>query len=127
MASSISKKFLPPKEKFDTLPIREKEQLPLIIGCNLVFMIMFTLFGLALFIFGYPLIGGGSVFLLAFFASSLTLIKKGHIHIGAWISTAAIAIVTMLEGFGAPFIASNFLPYRDSCFIVVMTVCNYVV
>ena len=127
MATALSKKFLPPQDLFNKLPIREKEQLPLIIGCNRVFMLMFTLFGLALFIFGYPLIGGGSVFLLAFFASSLTLIKKGHIHIGAWITTIAIAIVTMLECFGAPFINSNFLPYRDSCFIVVMTVCNYVV
>lgn len=127
MATALSKKFLPPQDLFNKLPIREKEQLPLIIGCNLVFMIMFTLFGLALFIFGYPLVGGGSVFLLAFFSSSLTLIKKGHIHIGAWITTVAIAIVTMLECFGAPFINSNFLPYRDSCFIVVMTVCNYVV
>ena len=127
MATALSKKFLPPQDLFNKLPIREKEQLPLIIGCNLVFMLMFTLFGLALFIFGYPLVGGGSVFLLAFFTSSLALIKKGHIHIGAWITTIAIAIVTMLECFGAPFINSNFLPYRDSCFIVVMTVCNYVV
>ena len=64
MATAISRKFLPPKEIFNGLPIREQEQLPLIIGCNLVFMLMFTLFGIALFIFGFPLIGGGAVFLL---------------------------------------------------------------
>lgn len=127
MASAISRKFLPPKEMFDSLPIREKEQLPLIIGANLIFMLMFTLFGLALFIFGYPLVGGGAVLLLAFFGSSLTLIKKGHIHVGSWITSVAIAIITLLEAFGVPFINSNFLPFRDSCFIVVMTVCNYVV
>ena len=127
MATAISKKFLPPKEFFDKLPIREKEQLPLIIGSNLVFMIMFTLFGIALFIFGYPLVGGGAVFLLAFFGSSLGLIKKGHIHAGSWLTTIAIAVITALECFGAPYIHSNFLPFRDSCFIVVMTVCNYVV
>ena len=127
MATAISKKFLPPKEIFDNLPIREQEQLPLIIGCNLVFMLMFTLFGIALFIFGYPLVGGGSVFLLAFFGFSLASIKQGHVHRGAWLTTIAIAIITALECFGAPYIHSNFLPFRDSCFIVVMTVCNYVV
>ena len=127
MASAVTRKLLPPQEVFDNLPIREQEQLPLIIGCNLVFMLMFTLFGIALFLFGYPLIGGGSVFLLAFFTSALVCIKKGYVHRGAWISTIAIAIVTALECFGAPFIDSNFLPYRDSCFIVVMVVCNYVV
>ena len=127
MATAISKRFLPPKEVFDRLPIREQEQLPLIIGCNLVFMLMFTLFGIALFIFGYPLIGGGSVFLLAFFGFSLAFIRQGHVHRGAWLTTIAIAIITALECFGAPFIHSNFLPFRDSCFIVVMTVCNYVV
>ena len=52
MATALSKEFLPPQDLFNKLPIREKEQLPLIIGCNLVFMLMFTLFGLALFIFG---------------------------------------------------------------------------
>ena len=127
MATSISKKFLPPKNVFDSLPIREQEQLPLIIGSNLVFMLMFTLFGIALFIFGYPLVGGGAVFLLAFFGGSLAFIKRGHIHRGAWLTTIAIAIITGLEGFGAPYIHSNFLPFRDSCFIVVMTICNYVV
>ena len=40
MAASISRKFLPPKEVFDSLPIREQEQLPLIIGSNLVFMLI---------------------------------------------------------------------------------------
>ena len=127
MASAVTRKLLPPQEVFDNLPIREQEQLPLIIGCNLVFMLMFTLFGIALFLFGYPLIGGGSVFLLVFFTSALVCIKKGYVHRGAWISTIAIAIVTALECFGAPFIDSNFLPFRDSCFIVVMVVCNYVV
>ena len=127
MASAVTRKLLPPQEVFDKLPIREQEQLPLIIGCNLVFMLMFTLFGIALFLFGYPLIGGGSVFLLVFFTSALVCIKKGYVHRGAWISTIAIAIVTALECFGAPFIDSNFLPFRDSCFIVVMVVCNYVV
>ena len=41
---AVTKKFLPPQEVFDNLQIREQEQLPLIIGCNLVFMLMFTLF-----------------------------------------------------------------------------------
>ena len=77
MATSISKKFLPPKNVFDSLPIREQEQLPLIIGSNLVFMLMFTLFGIALFIFGFPLIGGGAVFLLAFFWRVACLYKTG--------------------------------------------------
>ena len=109
MASAVTRKLLPPQEVFDNLQIREQEQIPLIIGCNLVFMLMFTLFGIALFLFGYPLIGGGSVFLLAFFTSALVCIKKGYVHRGAWISTIAIAIVTALECFGAPFIDSNFL------------------
>ena len=90
-------------------------------------MLMFTLFGIALFIFGFPLVGGGAVFLLAFFGVSLASIKQGHVHRGAWLTTIAIAIITALEGFGAPYIHSNFLPFRESCFIVVMTVCNYVV
>ena len=127
MATAISNKFLPPQEKFNALPIREQEQLPLIIGSNLVFMLMFSLFGIALFIFGYPLIGGGAVFLLAFFGTSLASIKKGYIHQGAWLTTIAIAIITALECYGVPYIHSNFLPFRDSCFMVVMTVCNYLV
>lgn len=73
MATSISKKFLPPKEVFDSLPIREQEQLPLIIGSNLVFMLMFTLFGIALFIFGYPLVGGGLCFCWPFLEDRLPL------------------------------------------------------
>jgi len=127
MASTLTSKFLPPQDKFEKLALREKKQLPLIIGSNLIFMLMFLLFGIALFVFGYPLVGGGSIILLIFFISSLILIKKGNIHQGAWLTTIAISIVTALECFGAPFIDSNFLPYRDSCFIVVMTVCNYVV
>ena len=120
-------RFYPQKEKFDTFSIREQEQLSLLIGSNLVFMIMFTLFGIALFMFGYPLIGGGAVLLLAFFATSLIFIKQGHIHRGAWTTTFAIVIVTFVVCFGSPFKETNFLPYRDACFIAVMSVCNYVI
>ncbi|MBO4638583.1 MAG: hypothetical protein J5710_02390 [Treponema sp.] len=123
----LNKKFYPPQEKFDTLPIREQEQLSMLIGSNLVFMIMFTLFGAALFVFGYPVIGGGAVCLLAFFIASLIFIKQGHIHRGSWTTTIAIAMVTAVEALGAPFSQTNFLPYRESCFMVVMVICNYVV
>lgn len=123
----LNKKFYPPQEKFDTLPIREQEQLSMLIGSNLVFMIMFTLFGSALFVFGYPVIGGGAVCLLAFFIASLVFIKQGHIHRGSWTTTIAIAMVTAVEALGAPFSQTNFLPYRESCFMVVMVICNYVV
>ncbi len=120
-------RFYPNKEKFDTFSIREKEQLSLLIGSNLVFMVMFTLFGIALFLFQYPLIGGGAVLLLAFFSVSLIFIKQGHIHRGAWTTTFAIVLVTFVVCFGAPFKETNFLPYRDACFIAVMSVCNYVI
>ena len=123
----LNKKFYPPQEKFDTLPIREQEQLSMLIGSNLVFMIMFTLFGAALFVFGFPVIGGGAVCLLAFFIAALIFIKQGHIHRGSWTTTIAIAMVTAVEALGAPFSQTNFLPYRESCFMVVMVICNYVV
>ena len=123
----LTKRLYPPKEHFENLPIREQEQLSLLIGSNLVFMIMFSLFGIALFVFGFPLIGGGAVFLLAFFATSLGFIKKGHIHRGAWTTTIAIGLLAAVECFGSPFKETNFLPYRESCFFVVMVVCNYVI
>ncbi len=120
-------RFYPQKTLFDTFSIREQEQLSLLIGSNIVFMLMFTLFGIALFVFGYPVIGGGAVFLLAFFATSLAFIKQGHIHRAAWTTTFAIVIVTVVECFGAPYKPTNFLPYRESCFMTVMAVCNYII
>jgi hypothetical protein len=90
-------------------------------------MILFTIFGIVLFLFRVPVIGIGSGVLLAFFATSLISIKKGHIHRGAWITTAAIAVLSTVVCFGAPFQNTNFLPYRDSCFVAVMTICNYVI
>ncbi len=124
---SINKKFYPSKEFFRNLPIREQEQLSLLIGSNLVFMLLFAIFGITLFIFKYYIIGAGSLFLLTFFLTSLLLIKKTHIHIAAWTTTCAILLVSAIECYGAPFKVSNFLPYRDCCFICVMTVCNYVI
>ncbi len=127
MQFNINKKFYPPKEIFDACSMREKEQLSLLVGANLVFMLLFGIFGIVLFSFNYPIIGAGGIVLLAFFATSLMFIKKGHIHFGAWITTVAIAVVTTVECLGAPFSVSNFLPYRDCCFTAVMVVCNYVI
>ena len=125
--SAKEKKFFPPQQVLENLSIREHEQLSLLIGSNLVFMLLFSLFGIVLFIFKYFVIGAGGVLLLAFFGTSLALIKKGHIHAGAWTTSVAIAILELTECFGGPFSNTNFLPYRDACFISVMTVCNYVV
>ena len=125
--TSLNKRFYPGEEIFNSFSIREQEQLSLLIGSNIVFMLMFTLFGVALFVFEYPLLGGGAVLLLAFFVTSLVFIKQGHIHRGAWTTTIAIVIVTAVICFGSPFKETNFLPYRDACFIAVMSVCNYVI
>ena len=125
--NSLKRKFYPPREVYDNLSIREQEQLSLLTGSNLVFMILFALFGIVLFVFNYHIIGIGGILLLAFFTTSLGLIRNGHIHIGSWITTIAIAILELTECFGGPFKVSNFLPYRDACFIAVMTVCNYVI
>ena len=127
MLNSIKTKFYPPKDYFRNLPIREQEQLSLLIGSNLVFMILFAIFGFVLFIFRYTIVGVGGLLLLAFFITSLALTKKGHIHIAAWTTSIAIIVVSAVECYGAPFSVSNFLPYRDSCFIAVMTICNYVI
>ena len=124
---SIKKKFYPPKEYFRNLPIREQEQLSILVGSNLVFLLMFALFGIVLFVFKYLFIAIGSLIILSFFVSSLFLAKKSHIHFAAWVTTAAILIVSAIECFGGPFGQSNFLPYRDACFIAVMSVCNYVI
>ncbi len=125
--SFIYNNFYPSKDILDSCSIREKEQLTLLIGANLVFMVLFALFGIVLFLFKYVIIGLGGIFLLAFFATSLAFIKKGHIHKGSWVTTIAIVLLTATECFGTPFTNSNFLPYRDSCFIAVMSICNYVV
>ena len=125
--ANINKHFYPQKEFFDSLPIREQEQLSLLTGSNLVFMILFAIFGIVLFIFNYTIVGLGGLFLLAFFGLSLFFIKQGHIHRGAWTTSIAIMLVSAVECYGAPFSVSNFLPYRDCCFIAVMSVCNYVI
>ena len=125
--ANINKHFYPQKEIFDSLPIREQEQLSLLTGSNLVFMILFAVFGIVLFIFNYIIVGLGGLFLLAFFGLSLFFIKQGHIHRGAWTTSIAIMLVSAVECYGAPFSVSNFLPYRDCCFIAVMSVCNYVI
>lgn len=127
MLNSIKSKFYPPKDYFRNLPIREQEQLSLVVGSNLVFMILFAIFGITLFSFKYYIIGIGGLILLAFFITSLILIKKCHIHFGAWTTTIAILIICAVECYGGPFAVSNYLPYRDCCFICVMAVCNYVV
>lgn len=119
--------FYPPQDVTDSLSVREQEQLSLVIGSNLIFMILFAIFGVVMFLFKLPLLGAGSLILLAFFTTSLTLIKKGNIHKGAWTTTAAIAVLSAVVCFGAPFQNTNFLPYRDSCFLAVMAVCNYVI
>ncbi len=125
--ANITEKFFPPKAVYDNLSIREQEQLTLLTGSNLVFMLLFFIFGVVLFAFKYFIVGAGGIFILAFFATSLYYIKKGHIHLGAWITTFAILFVSAVECYGAPFSVSNYLPYRDSCFIAVMSICNYVI
>lgn len=127
MATKFNQKFYPQQTIYDKLSIREQEQLSLLIGSNTVFMILFALFGIILSIFKYYIVGIGGVFLLAFFATSLFFIKHGHIHRGAWTTSIAIMIVSAVECYGGPFAVSNFLPYRDSCFIAVMSICNYVI
>jgi len=127
MATGLQKRFFPSQEIFDTFSMREQEQLSLLVGSNLVFLIMFGLFGIALFLVNSVLIGIGALCLLLFFALALYFIKKGHIHRGAWTTTITITIVSAIICFGAPYQQSNFLPYRDSCFIAVMSVCNYLI
>ena len=126
-SANFNQKFYPPEDIFDSLPVREQEQLSLVTGSNLIFTVLFTIFGIVLFLFKLPVIGAGGVVLSAFFTTSTMMIKKGHVHRGAWITTAAIAILTAVVCFGAPFKNTNFLPYRDSCFIAVMSVCNFVI
>ena len=125
--NKLYQKFYPTESVFNSLSMREQKQLPMVIGSNLIFMVMFALFGITLIIEKNYLVGIGGIFLLAFFLASILLIKNGKIHTGAWLTTFAIAIVSSVVCFGAPFQPTNFLPYRDSCFIVVMTVCNYVI
>ena len=125
--NSINKRFYPPKEYFRNLSIREQEQLSILVGSNLVFLIIFAIFGIVLFIFSYVFIGVGSLIILGFFVWSLYLCRKSHIHLAAWITSIAILIVSAIECYGGPFSISNYLPYRDACFISVMSVCNYVI
>ena len=125
--NSFNQKFFPSQDILDKCPMREREQLSMLVGANIVFMIMFGLFGLVLFIFKYFIVGTGGLLLLAFFITSLYFIKKGHIHLGSWITTSAIMVIAAIECYGAPFSITNYLPYRDSCFIAVMGVCNYVI
>ena len=124
---SIKKKFYPPKEVFRNLSIREQEQLSLLTGSNLVFIILFAIFGIVLFTFSYFIVGAGGLFLLAFFITSLVYSKKGHIHFASWITSTAIILISAIECYGGPFGISNYLPYRDSFFISAMAVCNYVI
>ena len=124
---NLKKKFYPPKDVFKTLSIREQEQLSLLVGSNLVFMILFAIFGIVLFTFKYFIVGAGGLFLLAFFAASLTYSRKGHIHFSSWITSIAIILINAVECYGGPFSISNYLPYRDSFFISAMAVCNYVI
>ena len=124
---NINKKFYPPKDYFEKLPIREQEQLTILTGSNLVFLILFGLFAIVLFVFKYFIISIGSFFILSFFMTSLSLIKRKHIHFGAWLTTAAILVVVAVEFYGSPFTVTNYLPYRDACFLSVMSVCNYVI
>ena len=124
---NINMKFYPPKDYFEKLPIREQEQLTILTGSNLVFLVIFGLFAIVLFIFKYFIISIGSFFILSFFMTSLSLIKRKHIHFGAWLTTAAILVVVAVEFYGSPFSATNYLPYRDACFLSVMSVCNYVI
>ena len=124
---NFKKKFYPPREKFETLAIREQEQLSLLVGSNLVFMILFAIFGIVLFIYQYYIVGIGGLFLLAFFIASLIYSRKGHIHFSSWITSVAIILISTIECYGGPFSVSNYLPYRDSFFIAAMAVCNYVI
>ena len=124
---ALSRKFYPPQDVYDRLTIREQEQLTLLLGSNLVFMVLFAAFGIVLFLFKYYIIGVGGLALLAFFQASLSLTKHGHIHRASWITTSAILFVAAVECFGTPITVSNFLPYRDCCFLAVMAICNYVI
>ena len=124
---NFKKKFYPPKDFFRNLSIREQEQLSLLVGSNLVFMIVFAIFGIVLFYFKYFIVGAGGLFLLTFFIISLVYSKKGHIHLASWITSVAIILISAIECYGGPFGISNYLPYRDSFFISAMAVCNYVI
>ncbi|MCR5698792.1 MAG: hypothetical protein K6G52_04010 [Treponemataceae bacterium] len=125
--TSLNQKFHPSAEKMKNFSIREQEQLSIVIGANMIFICLFAVFGIVLFIFKYPVIGAGSLFLLAVFITSLVFIKKGKINLGTWITSCAIALLTVIVCFGSKFEVTNFLPYRDACFIAVMTFCNYII
>ena len=125
--TSLNQKIHPSPEIMKNFSIREQEQLSIVIGANLIFICLFALFGIVLFIFKYPIIGAGSLFLLGVFITSLVFIKKGKINLGTWITSCAIAFLTIVVCFGSNFEVTNFLPYRDACFIAVMTFCNYII
>ena len=65
-------RLLPSEEILKTSTMREKEQLSMVIGANLVFMILFALFGITLFIFKYVTVGVGALILLFFFVNDIS-------------------------------------------------------
>lgn len=57
--TNFNQKFYPPEDIFNSLPVREQEQLSLVIGSNLILTVLFTIFGIVLFLFKLLLIGAG--------------------------------------------------------------------
>lgn len=123
MKNSLSKLFLPPKEIRDSLDLKVKNQLPIIILGAIVCSLMFFFFGL-INISTSPYLSIFSLVLICIFLTSIISIKKGKIEFGVNFVSIGLFLACLMISFFTPFYETPVLAYRTACFLIVMSICN---
>ena len=123
MKSKFMSIFYPPKDVLDSLSLKVKTQLPIIIVGALVCALMFILFGITN-IFSAPYLSIFSLVTVSIFGLAIILIKKGKIMRGVQAVSIGFLFACIMITFFSPYYETTVLPYRTACFLAVMIVCN---
>lgn len=115
--------FYPPKDVLDSLSLKVKTQLPIIIVGALVCALMFILFGITN-IFSAPYLSIFSLVTVSIFGLATILIRKGKIMRGVQAVSIGFLFACIMISFFTPYYETTVLPYRTACFLAVMIVCN---
>lgn len=115
--------FYPSNDVLDTLSLKVKTQLPIIIAGALVCILMFILFGITN-LFSAPYLSVFSLVTVSIFGLAIILIKKGKIMRGVQAVSIGFLFACIMISFFTPYYETTVLPYRTACFIAVMIVCN---
>ncbi|MCQ2981656.1 MAG: methyl-accepting chemotaxis protein [Treponemataceae bacterium] len=122
--SLIRKAFYPDDEVISGLSLRLQFQMKFIIAVCSVFDIMMLAMMGVLFIQGHHIVAAMFMVAVAFFASALLQLKKGHITTSAYLASFGYLAASFVLLFFGPQYPTSLLFYRDAFFLCVLAICN---